>query len=211
MKRQERSFYQLVMLIIGLFLVGLAYGVLFHLGWGSFPTMTLIEGVSHLVKDNFRIAGWLVHLVFFIPIFICHKRLMGMTTIFFALFLGVFMEMGVKMTSFLMINELSLGIRLLLFLIACGFSGAGLGIILSLDGGILPYESFSLIYSEKFQISFTMGDWVQDGISLILGILLGAQWGWGTLGVLFICSFFIEQWIHFMNTQIHKRFQYKRV
>lgn len=211
MRKQDRGFYQIVMVILGIFLIGLGYGMMYHLHWGSLPTTTLIEGVSRLVNNNFILSGWIVNLIFILPLILLHKRLMGVGTILFALFLGVAMEMGVFIMGPLSVGNISIWLRLVLFLVSCVIIGAGLGITLSLDVGVLPNESFSLIFSEKFGISFTVGIWMQDLISLAIGILLGGSWGIGTLIVAIITNFFMEQWIHLMNTSVHNKLKYKNL
>ena len=209
MKEQERGFYQIIMVLLGVFLIGLGYGIMYHLHWGSLPTTTLIEGVSHLVNSNFILSGWIVNIIFMLPLILLHKRLLGIGTILFALFLGVAMEIGVLIIVPLNIEMISIWTRLVLLLISCVIIGAGLGITLSLDVGVLPAESFSLIFSEKFDISFTVGILMQDIISLAIGILLGASWGIGTLVVVITTNFFMKQWIHLMNTSVHNKLNYK--
>lgn len=194
MKISKIKIIKTIKILMGLFISGLGTAFLFELGWGSAPTSTIIEGVSKYFNMSFSLSSFSVNLTFLILLFIFDKSLIGVGTILAVLFLGLFMDLGTFILQPLQIAEMSLALKFLMLLIGCILNPVGLAYYMGQFYGTGAIDSMAVIVHKKLGIEFKYSRWGTDFAFMLIGIILGASWGIGTLTV-FILSGPIMQFV----------------
>lgn len=188
------KFRKIIKILVGLFISGLGTAFLFELGWGSAPTSTIIEGVSRYFNLGFGLSSFSVNLAFLLLLFIFDKSLIGLGTILAALFLGIFIDLGTFIVKALQIPDMNLYLKFLMLLIGSTLNPIGLAYYMGQLMGSGAADSMSVIVHKKLNIEFKYSRWATDFLFMLLGIILGASWGIGTIAT-FILSGPIMQFV----------------
>ena len=166
---------------IGLLIAGVGIGFMFNAGQGSTPSATIVEGISMFFKLNYGISGIIANIFFLIILFFLDRSLINVGTVLATFCLGYFIDFGVLILSPLNILSMSLILRILMAFIGCVITAIGLGYYIGVDFGSGAMDGMSLILHRKLNIPFIYCRWGMDALLMLIGIILGASWGIGTV------------------------------
>lgn len=179
-----KIFFKVSKICIGLFIAGIGIAIMYNVGWGSAPGATLTQGLSAFTGYTYGISSIIVNLTFLILLFFLDKTLIGVGTVLVTFFLGFFIDLGMLIVSPFYINLMSLELKIVMMIIGSIIIAIGFGYYVGVDFGTGALDGLAVALNRKFNIPFTYCRWGSDAILMLIGILLGASWGAGTVSCL---------------------------
>jgi uncharacterized membrane protein YczE len=192
------SLRQLVLLVGGCVVLGIGVGLLLTADLGSDGYSTLVNGVALSTGMSFLLANTLVSLAFLV-LAAARKVIPGLGTVVQIVVVGFTVNLVLDVLE---VPE-SLPARIALLLVAFPVLAVGIAAYLGSHTGAGPAEAAALAYDPPmpFKWSYSI---VQGGGALV-GWLLGATIGAGTLAVIFLlgpCVDLTSRWLHL---DVHQR------
>lgn len=202
--KTKRLLYAALVITLGIAIAGFGYAILLQAGMGSAPASTLIEGVHVFAGWNFFWSALLVNLLFTLVIIIFYRKLFGIGTILAIVLFGYFMDLGTLIVEPIGIAGMSVLARGAFAILGSIIAGIGIGVYVSVSAGMGPLEGPAQIVHEKFGIEFKRARWGQDILVTLLGILLGAAWGFGTVVSMIVVAPLIPWTVKILNEKVHR-------
>lgn len=202
MKEKNR---RIIMTVIGVLVVGFSIGIFNYSAFGMDPFQVFVHGVWRHIPIGFGAFYMLLNLIMLIFIFFIDRHKIGLATLINIFLLGYVVEF----TSWFFDTRIpnpSIWLRSSFLIAGIIILCFGCSLYITGDLGISPYDSIALILSEKGLIRFQYCRIASDLISTIIGFLLGARVGLGTL----ITAFFMGPIIAFFNNRISIPLRYGR-
>lgn len=166
---------------VGLLISGIGTAFMFNAGQGSAPAATITEGISVFTGFNYGISGIIVNVFFLIILLIFDRKLINVGTVLATFFLGYFIDLGVFLLAPLNIIGMGTVLKTIMMLIGCIITAIGLGYYIGVDFGTGAMDGMSVILNKRLKIPFTYCRWGMDALLMIIGVILGASWGLGTV------------------------------
>ncbi|MDO5755692.1 MAG: hypothetical protein Q4P28_05605 [Tissierellia bacterium] len=172
---------EIIGILIGLQVSGLGTAILFRLGAGSAPGAMITDGVSTFFNISYGIAGFCVNMFFLLLLFFTFPRIIGIGTVMATFFFGIFIDIGTFLIRGIPMETYPLLIQGGFLLLGSLLGAAGLGIYIAEDAGIGALDAPAIIGEKKYGLDFKICRWTQDVLLVIIGLVLGAGWGIGTI------------------------------
>ena len=166
---------------LGLLIAGIGTAFMFNAGQGSAPAATITEGVAVFSKLNYGLSGIIVNVLFLILLIFLDRSLINVGTVLATFCLGYFIDLGVFLLSPLNIAGMSFMLKTIMMVIGCIITAIGLGYYIGVDFGSGAMDGMSIVLNKKLKIPFTYCRWGMDALLMIIGVVLGASWGLGTV------------------------------
>ena len=179
-----------VVMLIGNIILGLGIAIFKLSGLGNDPFSGMVMALAECVGIEYARFLILLNLGFFVIEIIWGRKLIGLGTIINALFLGYFVTFFYNLTVFIGVIITSLGISMYQLP----------------KQGVAPYDSISLIMTEKWpKIPYFWCRVSNDAISALVCWLAGGIVGLGTLVSAFGFGPFVQFFdTHFTSTVLAK-------
>lgn len=172
---------KIMRIAVGLQISGLGTAILFRLGFGSAPGATITEGVAEFFGLNYTFSGLAVNLFFLVLLLLTYREIVGIGTVMATFLFGVFIDTGTFLIRGIPLESYALGIRLVFLLIGSILAAAGLGYYIGEDAGVGALDAPAIIGERKYGLDFKKCRWAQDALMMVLGVLMGASRGVGTV------------------------------
>ena len=170
-----------VVMLIGNIILGLGIAIFKLSGLGNDPFSGMVMALAECVGIEYARFLILLNLGFFVIEIIWGRKLIGLGTIINALFLGYFVTFFYNLTVFIGVIITSLGISMYQLP----------------KQGVAPYDSISLIMTEKWpKIPYFWCRVSNDAISALVCWLAGGIVGLGTL----VSAFGFGPFVQFFDT-----------
>jgi uncharacterized protein len=169
---------QFVILVVGLFFFALALMMSIYANVGANSWMVFHDGIAIQTPLSIGQASQGVGLVMILVSWLVGIR-PGMGTILNMLLVGWFMDLIVwsRLLQYASTLPTQLGMLTASILIL----GLSSGMYIKAGFGAGPRDSFNLAMIELTNLSITVSRWAIEGSVVILGILMGGQFGFGTI------------------------------
>ncbi|NMB15095.1 MAG: hypothetical protein GX985_07600 [Gallicola sp.] len=190
----KRMITKTLKVLLGLFIAGIGTAFLYELGWGSNPSATMIEGTSIFFNLSYGLAGIAINIVFLILLFILDRKLIGVGTVLTTFFFGYFIDIGAFIISPLSVPEMGIVLKAVVLVVGCLLTAIGLGYYVGQFFGAGAMDAMSVILHQRCHIKFSFCRWGLDILMMVLGVLMGASWGIGTIGTILVTAPIME-WI----------------
>lgn len=177
-------FFKVLKICIGLFTAGIGIAIMYNVGWGSAPGATLTQGMSVFTGNTYGVSSIIVNLTFLVLLFFLDKSLIGVGTVLVTFFLGFFIDSGMLLVSPLNIDLMSLEMKIVMMIIGSIIISIGFGYYVGVDFGTGALDGIAVALNRKYKVPFTYCRWGSDAALMLIGILLGASWGAGTVSCL---------------------------
>lgn len=197
----KKAVEKTIKIIIGLLISGIGTAFLYDLSWGSAPAATITEGVSVFFSFNYGISGIIVNILFLILLIFLDRSLIGVGTVLATFCFGYFIDAGVWLLAPLQIGEMGIVLKVVMMLIGCVLTAVGLGYYIAQNFGSGAMDGMSLIIHSRFGIDFKYCRWGMDTILMVIGLLLGASWGVGTVASIVLTGPIMQ----FVITHVQKK------
>lgn len=175
-------------IIIGILISSFGTSILYQLYWGSSPGSTASEGLKLFFDISYGLGNAIINIICLIAILIWARDLIGMGTILAPLVFSLSIDGFLSIVKYLNISDMHLALKILMLLIGTTLKGAGSGYYVAQNYGTGAIDGISVLLNRKLDIPFVYARWGMDGAQMLLGILLGASWGIGTVASLVLIS-----------------------
>ncbi|TVR74506.1 MAG: membrane protein [Sphaerobacteraceae bacterium] len=165
-------------MVVGLFFFALALMLSIYANVGANSWMVFHDGIAIQSPLTIGQASQSVGLVMILASWLVGIR-PGMGTIFNMLLVGWFMDLIVW--SGLIDYATSLPVQLTMLGLSILILGLSSGMYIKAGFGAGPRDSFNLAMIELTNMSITVSRWLIEGSVVVIGILLGGQFGYGTV------------------------------
>ncbi len=179
--KPTRLLRDIIIISIGLMISSFGTALFYQAGMGSGAMATFSDGLHRLIHISYGTANMAANAVFLILLFVCDRRMIGVGTVLCVFLIGVFVDIGNAVLSWLPIETASLPIRFACVLAGCAMMGVGLGLYVAVEQGYGALEGLVKYLCARTGLGFDKVKIGQDVLLTGLGILLGAEWGVGTL------------------------------
>lgn len=204
MEQVKQLIIRFVLVTIGLFGVGVGTGLLLSIELGSSTVGVLTDGVHNVFSISNGTANIIVNVLFLLIVVLAARDLINIGTILTTILVGLFINLTQNLLAPLQLASMPYYIRFLLALLSIGILGVSLGYYVSIDFGMGPYEGFVTIIHKKTGWAFKRCKQLSDLLVVLLGLLLGAKFGLGTLMAVLLTGPCMQQALKFFRKQ-HKK------
>ncbi len=169
---------QFLILVVGLFFFALALMLSIYANIGANSWMVFHDGIAIQTPLTIGQASQAVGLVMIVVSWIVGIR-PGMGTVLNMLLVGWFMDLIVW--SGMLQYATTLPVQLSMLATSILILGLSSGMYIKAGFGAGPRDSFNLAMIELTNLSITVSRWAIEGSVVVLGILMGGQFGFGTI------------------------------
>ncbi|NLP33961.1 MAG: Tat pathway signal sequence [Clostridiales bacterium] len=194
MTEQKR---RVIMTVIGVLVAGFSVGMFNFSAFGMDPFQVFAHGVWNHMPIGFGTFYTILNLIMLIFIFIIDRKKIGLGTVINILLLGYVVEFSSWLFETRIPNP-TISIRILFLIVGIIILCFGSSLYFVGDLGVSTYDAVALILSEKKVARFQYCRIGSDLICTIIGFVLGATVGIGTL----VTAFFMGPIIAFFNNKI---------
>ncbi|MDP4093486.1 MAG: hypothetical protein Q8920_09010 [Bacillota bacterium] len=194
---------RIVMTVFGVLVAGFSVGMFNFSAFGMDPFQVFAHGIWKHLSIGYGTFYSILNLIMLIFIFIFDKRKIGLGTLINIFLLGYIVQFPSWLFAAWIPNP-SLVIRFVFLLIGIIIISFGSSLYFTGDLGVSTYDAVALILSEKKIAKFQYLRIGSDLICTIIGFLLGATVGIGTL----VTAFFMGPIITLFNRKISIPFRY---
>lgn len=194
---------RIIMTICGVLIAGFSVGMFNFSNFGMDPFQVFAHGVWMHMPLGYGTFYSILNLIMLIFIFIIDKRKIGLGTVINIFLLGYVVEFSSWLFDSAIPNP-TLAIRIGFLLVGIVVLCFGSSLYFIGDLGVSTYDAVALIISEKKIAPFQFARIGSDIICTIIGFVLGATVGVGTL----VTAFFMGPIIEFFNGKISRPLRY---
>jgi uncharacterized membrane protein YczE len=172
---------RVIMTIGGVSVSGFSVGLFDYSAFGMDPFQVLSHGIAeHFPFVGFGTLYMIINLIMLVAIFFIDKKKIGIGTFINIFLLGYVVEFSSKLAEKILPSGI-LWIRILMFLIAIMILCIGSSLYFTGDLGVSTYDAVALILAERTPVKFQYLRIATDFICTVIGVLLGALAGIGTI------------------------------
>ena len=205
---------RLIMCVTGVFLSGVAAGIFGFTAFGMDPFQVFAHGLWGLTPISFGTFYVILNGILLVFMFFFNRRMIGLGTIINLFLLGyvveytdvlldrIFPSPSVFLRVLLMI--LALVLRVLLMILALVLASLAASLYFVADMGVSAYDWIALTISGKKGWAFRLVRITTDFICVLIGGLLGATVGAGTV----LTAFCMGPVIQFFNEKVSTPLRY---
>lgn len=185
---------RILMTVTGVSISGFSVGMFNFSDCGMDPFQVLVHGIWNHAPFGFGITYTIINLVMLAVIFMVDKRKIGLGTFINIFLLGYIVQFSSWLFEHL-IPYPSFPLKMLFLLFGIVILCFGSALYFTGDLGVSTYDAVALILSEKKVAKFQYCRISSDLICTLVGFMLGATAGIGTL----VTAFFMGPLIAFFN------------
>ncbi len=176
----NRDFVTRIMFLMsGVFLISLGIFFFINSRMGSDPITVLVNGLSQTLGLSVGQASFLINGGIILSLLIFTGRKFGIGTILHAVFVGLFLDL--LFIVFGTVTPVLLPLRFMMLLAAPVFIGSGIAIYVSAEMGEGAIEALMMFLKDKTNFSLKAVKVVMDIVFGVVGVILGATFGIGTI------------------------------
>ncbi len=190
----KEKYRRIIMTVFGVLVAGFSVGMFNFSAFGMDPFQVLAHGVWMHLPIRFGTFYMILNLLMLVFIFFIDKRKIGLGTMINIFLLGYVVEFSSWLFATWIPNP-SLTVRAVILVIGMIIISFGSSLYFIGDLGVSTYDAVALILSEKKIARFQYCRIGSDLICTIVGFVLGATIGVGTV----ITAFFMGPIIAFFN------------
>lgn len=194
---------RIIMTVFGVLVAGFSVGMFNFSAFGMDPFQVLAHGVWKYIPIGFGTFYAILNLIMLVFIFFIDRHKIGLGTMINIFLLGYVVEYSSWLFETRIPNP-SIGIRIAFLSIGLIILCFGSSLYFIGDLGVSTYDAVALILSEKKVAPFQYCRIGSDLICTIIGFILGATVGVGTV----VTAFFMGPIIAFFNTRFSIPFRY---
>lgn len=194
------GFKRILALILGNIILGLGISIFKLAGMGNDPYTAMIFGVSDFFGFYFPIYQIAFNAVCFVLIeLIFGRKYIGLGTIVNMFFLGYIVNFFVNIWERTITAPEAFIAQLPVMLVGVLITCLGISVYQTADLGVSPYDSVSIIMSERInKLPYFWARMITDSLCALACFLTGGLLGLGTL----VCAFGLGPITHFFNKTV---------
>ena len=182
MQKKALALIRDILLIeFGLMLSCLGTALFYAADLGSGAMATFSDGLHRVLGITYGQANMAANIVLLIVLLILNRRYINAGTILCVFTIGLWVDLFTRLLAGAGIAGWSLPLRILMSVCGSALMGFGLGFYVAVDRGYGALEGLVRVMCEKTGISMRLAKIGQDAVLVVLGIVMKAAWGVGTL------------------------------
>ena len=185
------------MTVLGVLTAGFSVGIFNFSMFGMDPFQVLAHGIWSHFKIGFGTFYMMINLIMLVAVFLIDKSKIGLGTLINIFLLGYVVQFSSWRFDTLMPDP-GLAVRIGALLIGIVIISFGSALYFTGDLGVSTYDAVALILSEKKVAKFQYCRIATDILCTLIGFLLGAVVGIGTV----VTAFFMGPIIAFFNKAV---------
>lgn len=191
------------MALAGVLISGISVGLFRRSVFGTDPFQVLVNGISNKVTFmGFGTLYMIINLLMLAAIFFLDKHYIGIATFINIFLLGYVVEFSDRIVGTIIGESPSMVVRILLLIAGVVILCFASAMYFTADLGVSTYDAVSLIMADKKLGKFKYLRIATDIFCVLIGFLLGATVGVGTL----VTAFFMGPLIDFFNRKVAQPF-----
>ena len=194
---------RLIMCVTGVFLSGVAAGIFGFTAFGMDPFQVFAHGLWGLTPISFGTFYVILNGILLVFMFFFNRRMIGLGTIINLFLLGYVVEYTDVLLDRIFPSP-SVFLRVLLMILALVLASLAASLYFVADMGVSAYDWIALTISEKKGWAFRLMRITTDFICVLIGGLLGATVGAGTV----LTAFCMGPVIQFFNEKVSTPLRY---
>ena len=194
---------RLIMCVTGVFLSGVAAGIFGFTAFGMDPFQVFAHGLWGLTPISFGTFYVILNGILLVFMFFFNRRMIGLGTIINLFLLGYVVEYTDVLLDRIFPSP-SVSLRVLLMILALVLASLAASLYFVADMGVSAYDWIALTISEKKGWAFRLVRITTDFICVLIGGLLGATVGAGTV----LTAFCMGPVIQFFNEKVSTPLRY---
>lgn len=197
---------RIMMTIFGVLTAGMSVGMFNFSAFGMDPFQVLAHGIWMQFSIGFGTFYTIINLIMLVFIFFIDRRKIGLGTVINIFLLGYVVEFSSWLWTTIIPNP-TLVIRSIFLIIGVIIICFGSSLYYTADLGVSTYDAVALILSERKVARFQYCKIASDLCCTIIGFVLGATVGIGTI----VTAFFMGPIIAFFNKKISVPLRYGNI
>jgi len=194
---------RLIMCVTGVFLSGVAAGIFGFTAFGMDPFQVFAHGLWGLTPISFGTFYVILNGILLVFMFFFNRRMIGLGTIINLFLLGYVVEYTDVLLDRIFPSP-SVFLRVLLMILALVLASLAASLYFVADMGVSAYDWIALTISKKKGWAFRLVRITTDFICVLIGGLLGATVGAGTV----LTAFCMGPVIQFFNEKVSTPLRY---
>lgn len=171
---------------LGLMISSLGTAFFYAADLGSSAMATCCDGLHLLLNISYGDANTLGNAVLLVVLFLLNRSYINIGTVLCVFTIGPWVNVFTPMLQGMALSQMPLSIRILCAVGGTILMGVGLGLYMAVNRGFGALEGIVKYARERYNVPVRTAKIIQDVLLVGTGILLGAQWGIGTvIGILF--------------------------
>ena len=187
---------------IGLMISSLGTAFFYAADLGSSAMATCCDGLHLLLNISYGDANTLANATLLILLFLLCRSYINVGTVLCVFTIGPWVNLFTPLLQGLKLSEMNMAVRILCTLVGTAMMGVGLGLYIAVDRGFGALEGLVKYARTRFGISVRVAKIVQDAVLVGTGILLGAQWGIGTVVGILLTGPVLQKSSQFFGRQL---------
>ena len=171
----------IILIEIGLMISCLGTALFYTGNLGSGAMATFSDGLHRVLGITYGQANLAANVALLIVLFVLDRRLINVGTVLCVFTIGLWVDLFNGMLSGIDAQAMSMAARVLLSVAGSALMGVGLGMYVAVGRGFGALEGIVKLLCAKTDMSMRIAKIIQDAVLVLLGALMGAAWGVGTL------------------------------
>ncbi len=197
----ENSKKRIFMAFVGVCLSGFSVGLFKMSMFGTDPFQCFANGLWNVIHIDFGILYIIINLIMLICIFFLDRHYIGIATFINIFGVGYIVQFTTEFLS-QFFADATLLTRIILLIIGIVIICFASSLYYTADLGVSTYDAIALILADKKVAKFQYCRIATDLICVIIGVLLQAVAGIGTV----VTAFFMGPLIEFFNVHVARPF-----
>lgn len=194
---------RILMSLIGVIVTGISIGMFQAASLGTDPFTSFTTGLCNVTGLSFGLFYTILCTCMLVFVFIVDKRYIGIATIFNLIGNGFIADISRNFIESIIVNS-SFLTRLILLILGVVIMCFATSLYFTADLGVSVYDAISKIMADKKVAQFRFCRILTDLTCVIVGVLLKASVGIGTV----ITALFMGPLIQWFNTNISEQLLY---
>ena len=184
---------------IGLFVSSFGTVLFYQAELGASPMATFCDGLHIILDLSYGTTNTLANVFLIIILIFIKREYINIGTVMCVILIGPFIDIITMLFNAIDISETSMIIRIVFVIIGTIFMGIGLGLYVSVDRGLGALEALVKYFCAKTCMSYSKVKIAQDVILVLMGIVLSATIGIGTVIAVFLTGPILQKSIKFFT------------
>ncbi|MFD3447152.1 YitT family protein [Microbacteriaceae bacterium 4G12] len=191
----KNHFIKYGLVIIGTMIAAFGVTLIIKAGIGADPISTFLLGCLKFVHIKFGTASQLFCVTLLVLNLLLDRKNIGLGSIIYGVGCGFFINMFMPLD----LSVMAMIPNVFIVLIGVILLGAGIALYLCTKTGAGPLEGLMVFFAEKTNFSIKATRIGLDALLVVIGIILGGQFGVGTLIGVFLTGPTIELTLKMLN------------
>ena len=180
-KQILRLIRDILIIEIGLMVSSFGTALFYAADLGSGAMATFSDGLHRVAGISYGQANMAANVVLLFVLLVLDRKYINVGTLLCVFTIGLWVDLFNGVLSDVDAARLNMAVRVLMSVAGSALMGFGLGIYVAIGRGLGALEGLVKVVCGRTRVSMRAAKIVQDALLVVLGVVMGAAWGVGTL------------------------------